>query len=112
VVNGLRPVTSFKHSLSDHRKVYSFKVEGQIEPCDMMSEMKENGLLAIIGKVAVIIICLAGCCVAALCSYMSLERRYQKLESKRLAHQSWLVRMKDMEKGELKNMFVANVKKG
>ena len=78
----------------------------------MMSEMKENGLLAVIAKVVVIIICLAGCCVAALCSYMSLEKRYQKLESKRLAHQSWLVRMKDMEKGELKNMFVTNVKKG
>ena len=52
----------------------------------MMSEMKENGLLAIIGKVAMIIICLAACCVAALCSYMSLEKRYQKLENKRLAH--------------------------
>jgi len=79
-------VTSYQHALSDQRTVYSFKVEGQIEPCDMMSEMKENGLLAIIGKVVVIIVCLAACCVAALCSYMSLERRYQKLENKRLAH--------------------------
>ena len=108
----VRDITYYGHPNQNKAKVYSFKIENEIEPCDQYSELYSNDyFMRILKNVVFVLFCLATCCVGAMCSYFQLQRRYQKLEHKQAQHQSWLRRMRDLEKGELKNMFATKVKK-
>jgi len=58
-------------------------------------------------KQIILAVCLsATCCIAILCSYNQLERKYQKLENKRVAYTQWLASVQnDTEGGGPRNIF-------
>ena len=56
----------------------------EIEECTIGDDLMRNKTIMRLLKQIIIVVCLAStCCLATLCSYNQLERKYQKLENKR-----------------------------
>ena len=65
--------------------------------------------MKVVKTVLLAILILSICCIAVTCSYIQLERRYQKLESRQQAHLNWLERFKSDNEGGVKHAFASKL---
>mmetsp|Transcript_17392 Transcript_17392/g.29260 ORF Transcript_17392/g.29260 Transcript_17392/m.29260 type:complete len:126 (-) Transcript_17392:46-423(-) len=67
-------------------------------------------MVSVLLRVALMIVFLVTCCLAITCSYIQLNRKYQRLENKSNKLQNWIERLKsDSESGGVKHAFAAKM---
>jgi hypothetical protein len=64
---------------------YAYKYLNEIEECSVEKELLNNQMfMSIVKTVMFVFFVLAVCCVCSMCSYMSLKRKYERLENRHI----------------------------
>ena len=92
--------------------IYAYETPKEVEECSISEDLMRSAKIVKFFKgVLLIVVLVIFCFMGITCSYLQLNRRYQKLESKQRAHQNWLQRLKSDNEGGAKHTF-AKVSKG
>ena len=91
--------------------IFVYPIVDEIEECSMSELLSNAVVMDIIKKIIIIVFCLSSCCVAIMCSYFQLTRKYDQLETRRQRNVKWLELLNDPERGpKLKEYFSTKFK--